>query len=115
LGLENGLVSSFIHIETGLLVHPSLARRPSRTFDIFYPRRGEKTYLNSTALRAHESIRLIQYNSSLFASIMAEGKMTILVTGGSGLVGQAIKKVTEENPRPNEQFIFLSSKEADLT
>lgn len=41
--------------------------------------------------------------------------MIILVTGGSGLVGQAIKKVTEENPRPNEQFIFLSSKEADLT
>jgi len=46
---------------------------------------------------------------------MAAEKMTILVTGGSGLVGQAIKKVTEEDPRPNEQFIFLSSKNGDLT
>ena len=44
---------------------------------------------------------------------MAEKKI-ILVTGGSGLVGQAIKKVTEENPRPDEEFIFLSSKDADL-
>lgn len=44
---------------------------------------------------------------------MAEKKI-ILVTGGSGLVGQAIKQVTEENPRPDEEFIFLSSKDADL-
>ena len=38
----------------------------------------------------------------------------ILVTGGSGLVGQAIKQVTSENPREDEKFIFLSSKDADL-
>jgi FlaA1/EpsC-like NDP-sugar epimerase len=44
---------------------------------------------------------------------MAEKKI-ILVTGGSGLVGQAIKQVTEENPHPDEEFIFLSSKDADL-
>ena len=48
-----------------------------------------------------------------FYNEMAEKKI-ILVTGGSGLVGQAIKKVTEENPRPDEEFIFLSSKDADL-
>lgn len=43
-----------------------------------------------------------------------EEKKIILVTGGSGLVGQAIRRVTEENPRPDEEFVFLSSKDADL-
>ena len=38
----------------------------------------------------------------------------VLVTGGSGLVGQAIKAVVEENPREDEEFIFLSSKDANL-
>lgn len=45
---------------------------------------------------------------------MSDEKKIILVTGGSGLVGQGIKKVIEEDPRPNEEFIFLSSKDADL-
>ncbi|XP_064088224.1 GDP-L-fucose synthase-like [Macrobrachium nipponense] len=38
----------------------------------------------------------------------------VLVTGGSGLVGQAMKKVSEEENRPDEKWIFLSSKDADL-
>lgn len=46
---------------------------------------------------------------------MMSEKKTILVTGGSGLVGSAIRKVAEENKDENEQFIFLSSKEVDLT
>lgn len=45
---------------------------------------------------------------------MAETEMVIVVTGGSGLVGQAIKTVVEEEKRPNERWIFLSSKDADL-
>lgn len=45
---------------------------------------------------------------------MGDEKKIILVTGGSGLVGKAIQKVTKENPRANEQYIFLSSKDADL-
>lgn len=45
---------------------------------------------------------------------MASEKKIILVTGGSGLVGQAIRQVTEQDPKENETFIFLSSKEADL-
>lgn len=45
---------------------------------------------------------------------MASEKKIILVTGGSGLVGQAIKKVSEQDPRDDETFIFLSSKDADL-
>ena len=36
--------------------------------------------------------------------------MKILVTGGSGLVGKAIQKV-----KTNNDFIFLSSKDCDLT
>jgi len=39
---------------------------------------------------------------------------TILVTGGSGLVGQAIKAYTDENSQPGETWIFLSSKDGDL-
>ncbi|PIK62085.1 putative GDP-L-fucose synthase isoform X1 [Apostichopus japonicus] len=43
-----------------------------------------------------------------------QGKV-ILVTGSSGLVGKAIQKVAEEDPRPDERFVFISSKDADLT
>jgi GDP-L-fucose synthase len=40
---------------------------------------------------------------------------TILVTGGSGLIGSAIKRVVEsEEKRDDEEFIFLSSKDGDL-
>lgn len=41
-------------------------------------------------------------------------KATILVTGGSGLVGQAIKSYTDAHAKPDENWIFLSSKEGDL-
>ncbi|XP_066479908.1 GDP-L-fucose synthase isoform X2 [Tiliqua scincoides] len=40
----------------------------------------------------------------------------ILVTGGTGLVGRAIKQVVSDGGgRPNEEWIFVSSKDADLT
>ena len=45
----------------------------------------------------------------------------ILVTGGTGLVGQGIRHVIETEPegsrfgkKPGEKWIFLSSSEADL-
>ncbi|KAL7534671.1 hypothetical protein ACHAWF_004915 [Thalassiosira exigua] len=41
-------------------------------------------------------------------------KSTIVVTGGSGLVGQAIKSYTDANAREGEHWIFLSSKDGDL-
>jgi len=41
-------------------------------------------------------------------------RMVVLVTGGSGLVGSGIKTVVEEEGRPNETWIFLSSKDANL-
>ena len=43
-----------------------------------------------------------------------DGKDVIMVTGGSGLVGQAIRMYVEDNRRPNEEWIFLSSKDGDL-
>ena len=46
---------------------------------------------------------------------MAE-KKRILVTGGSGLVGMGIRKMIEtEEKRDDEEWIFVSSKDADLT
>ncbi|TSL47592.1 GDP-L-fucose synthase [Bagarius yarrelli] len=43
------------------------------------------------------------------------GKTRVMVTGGSGLVGKAIEQVLkEEGPRRGEEWIFLSSKDANL-
>ncbi|XP_028342034.1 GDP-L-fucose synthase isoform X2 [Physeter macrocephalus] len=45
-----------------------------------------------------------------------QGSMRILVTGGSGLVGRAIQKVVADGSRlPGEDWVFVSSKDADLT
>lgn len=41
--------------------------------------------------------------------------MKVLVTGGTGLVGKAIQKVIEAEKNSNEEWIFVGSKEADLT
>lgn len=42
--------------------------------------------------------------------------MKILITGGSGLVGYGIKQlITEQYYKKNDEYIFLSSKECDLT
>ena len=46
---------------------------------------------------------------------MSSDKKVVLVTGGTGLVGSAIRRVVESENNPNEQFIFLSSKDVDLT
>jgi len=39
----------------------------------------------------------------------------ILVTGGSGLVGNGIKSAWEKESRDDEELFFMSSKDADLT
>jgi len=41
-------------------------------------------------------------------------RKVILVTGGSGLVGKGIEKVLETEKLPDEDWIFLSSKDANL-
>jgi GDP-L-fucose synthase len=52
---------------------------------------------------------------------MAGSNNVVLVTGGTGLVGQAIKHVIETEPEgsrfarlPGEKWIFASSSEGDL-
>lgn len=40
---------------------------------------------------------------------------TILVTGGTGLVGKSIETVVSGDGNNNEIWIFVGSKEADLT
>ena len=46
---------------------------------------------------------------------MSEGKeMVVMVTGGSGLVGNGIRIMVEKDQRPGEKWIFLSSKDANL-
>lgn len=44
----------------------------------------------------------------------AEGVSVVLVTGGKGLVGKGIEAVVARQPAPNEQWVFLSSKDGDL-
>ncbi|BES97285.1 unnamed protein product [Nesidiocoris tenuis] len=39
----------------------------------------------------------------------------ILVTGGTGLVGKAIEEVVKMEKRPNESWVFVGSKDADLS
>lgn len=41
-------------------------------------------------------------------------EVRVLVTGGTGLVGRAIQEVVASDPRPNEEWVFLSSKDGDL-
>ena len=42
-------------------------------------------------------------------------QIVVLVTGGSGLVGQAVQEVNTESPNSNEKWIYATSKDADLT
>jgi len=42
------------------------------------------------------------------------GKKVILVTGGTGLVGKGIQTVVEAEPKENETWIFLGSKDGNL-
>lgn len=46
---------------------------------------------------------------------MADERMVVLVTGGTGLVGNAIKDVVNgEKANNREEWIFLSSKDGNL-
>lgn len=45
---------------------------------------------------------------------MASEPMVVLVTGGTGLFGKAIEHVVKNDPRPQESWIFLSSKDGDV-
>ena len=42
------------------------------------------------------------------------GKKVVMVTGGSGLVGQALREQVELDASPMEEWVFLSSQDGDL-
>jgi len=42
-------------------------------------------------------------------------KAVCLVTGGTGLVGRGLQEVVESEPVPGWSFVFVGSKDADLT
>lgn len=42
-------------------------------------------------------------------------KKRVLVTGGTGMVGQALATFTKTNPIDDEEWIFVGSKNADLS
>lgn len=46
---------------------------------------------------------------------MTTNEKIVMVTGGSGMVGRAMQKIVKMEGRTDERFIFLSSKDADLT
>ncbi|KAL0280574.1 UNVERIFIED_CONTAM: hypothetical protein PYX00_001833 [Menopon gallinae] len=46
---------------------------------------------------------------------MSCSKSVILVTGGTGLVGQAIATVIKTDKKENEEWIFIGSKDGDLS
>ena len=45
---------------------------------------------------------------------VASDVVTIMVTGGTGLVGKGIQAVVERQKVPGERWIYLSSKDGDL-
>ena len=52
----------------------------------------------------------------LFECRMATSQhKVVMVTGGSGLVGYALKKVVSTEAKNDESWIFLSSTDGDLT
>ncbi|KAJ1372649.1 hypothetical protein KIN20_034852 [Parelaphostrongylus tenuis] len=38
-------------------------------------------------------------------------KMTVLVTGGTGLVGKAIEEIVNKEPHVDEKWVFIGSKD----
>lgn len=43
-----------------------------------------------------------------------EDWVKVMVTGGTGLVGKALEEAIADDPRSNEEWVFLSSKDGDL-
>ena len=41
--------------------------------------------------------------------------MKVLVTGGTGLVGKAIEHAVNKDKKQEEEWVFIGSKDADLT
>lgn len=53
-------------------------------------------------------------NELLESRNMATGKKIVMVTGGAGLVGKGLQDAILTDSKSDEEWIFLSSKDADL-
>ena len=68
-----------------------------------------------SAIEQHiKRIHIFLHTVSKSTTMTSSSSSTILVTSGSGLVGQAIKSYTDANKLPGETWVFLSSKDGDL-
>ena len=72
------------------------------------------THLEERGKRGNKNHEEVSLKISFFYLIM----QTILVTGGTGLVGQGIRLALErtkgDGKQENENWVFLSSKDCDL-
>ncbi|KAK3870469.1 hypothetical protein Pcinc_024295 [Petrolisthes cinctipes] len=68
-------------------------------------------------VRVNQGIAIIinECTNLCFKMSSAEEEKVVVVTGGTGLVGLGLQHVINEINPPNEKWIFLSSKDADLT
>jgi len=70
-----------------------------------------KTHTRSSHLTLY---RLFLKHSPEKISKMTTEKKIILVTGGTGLVGKGVQQASLLDPREDEEFVFLNSKDGDL-
>ncbi|XP_058798556.1 probable GDP-L-fucose synthase isoform X2 [Phymastichus coffea] len=61
-----------------------------------------------------QTLRLILLLYTCIYILMADVQKIILVTGGNGLIGKAIQYIIETEALPNEKWVFVGSKDADL-
>eukprot|EP00112_Aurelia_sp_Birch-Aquarium-sp1_P025416 Seg843.2 transcript_id=Seg843.2/GoldUCD/mRNA.D3Y31 product="hypothetical protein" protein_id=Seg843.2/GoldUCD/D3Y31 len=76
--------------------------------------RFEPSYRNIEEDRIKGKIRATTITSIRRMATSSKHRV-VMVTGGSGLVGYALKKVVAAEAKTDETWIFLSSKDADLT
>lgn len=68
-----------------------------------------------TELRRNQR-KVSEVFSNFYQKNQMSEKRVILVTGGTGLVGKGIELALKEiGQDPNDNFVFLSSKDGDIT
>jgi len=74
------------------------------------------TDIDNAAFQSFQCLRLTTVSAGVMAEAEKLLKKRILVTGGSGLVGSAIRKIASaEEFREDEEWIFVGVEGADLT
>lgn len=67
----------------------------------------------SDSKQKHDHQPFTSQSTSQFTEMASQKK--VLVTGGTGLVGQSIRSVVQADKLKDEEWIFVGSKDADLT